>query len=53
MKIDRKTVSLKIMKIETYISRQMEIRRDNSKEITEMRNKESLPKGGRALAILK
>ena len=53
MKIDRKKVSLKIKKIETYISRKMEIRKDNSKKITEMTNKESVAKGGRAVAISK
>ena len=53
MKIDRITVSLKIKKIETYISRKMEIRKDNSKKITEMSNKESVTKGGSAVAILK
>ena len=53
MKIDRITVSLKIKKIETYISRKMEIRRNSSKEITEMTNNESVTKGGRAIAILK
>ena len=53
MKIDRIRVFLKIKKIETYIPRKMEIRIDNSKEITEMSNKESVTKGGRAVAILK
>ena len=46
-------MSLKIKKIETYISRKMEIRRNSSKEITEMSNKESVTQGGRAVAILK
>ena len=53
MKIDRITVSLKIKKIETYISRKMEIRINISKEITEMSDKKSVTKGGRAVAILK
>ena len=53
MKIDRITVSQKIKKIETYISRKMEIRKDSSKKITEMSNKESVTKGGSAVAILK
>ena len=53
MKIDRITVSVQIKKIETYKSRKMEIRRNSSKEITEMSNKESVTKGGRAVAILK
>ena len=53
MKIDRITVSLKIKKIETCISRKMEIRRNSSKEMTEMTNKEGVTKGGRAVAILK
>ena len=53
IKNDRITVSLKIKKIETYISRKMQIWRNNSKEITEMGNKESVTKGGRAVAILK
>ena len=46
-------MSLKIKKIETYITRKMEIRRNSSKEIAEMSNKESVTKGGRAVAILK
>ena len=46
-------MSLKIKKIETYISRKMEIRRNSSNEIAEMSNKESVTKGGRAVAILK
>ena len=33
-------MSLKIKKIETYISRKMETRRNSSKEITEISNKE-------------
>ena len=53
IKNDRITVSLKIKKIDTFISRKMEIRRNSSKEITEMTNKESVTKGGRAVAILK
>ena len=53
MKIDRITVSLKIKKIKTCISRKMEIRINSSKEIAEMSNKESVTKGGRAVAILK
>ena len=46
-------MSLKIKKIETYISRKMEIRRNSSKENAEMSNEESVTKGGRAVAILK
>ena len=53
MKIDIITVSLKIKKIETYILRKMETRINSSKEITEISNKESATKGGRAVAILK
>ena len=45
-------MSLKIKKIETYISRKMEIRINTSKEITEMSDKESVTKGGSAVAIL-
>ena len=46
-------MSLKIKKIETNISRKMEIRRNSSNEIAEMSNKESVTKGGRAVAIFK
>ena len=46
-------MSLKIKKIKTCISRKIEIRRNSSKEIAEMSNKESVTKGGRAVAILK
>ena len=46
-------MSLKIKKRETYISRKMQIRRNSSKEIAEMSNKESATKGGRAVAIFK
>ena len=53
MKIDRITVSLKIKKVKTCTSRKMEIRRNSSKEMTEMTNKEGVTKGGRAVAILK
>ena len=53
MKIDRIKVSLNIKKIETYISRKTEIRRNSSKDTTEMSNKESVTKGGRAVARLK
>ena len=53
MKIDRRIVSVQIKKIETYISRKMEVRRNSSKEITEMSKKESVTKVGRAEAILK
>ena len=44
-------MSLKVKKIETHISIKMEIRRNSSKEIAEMSNKESVTKGGRAVAI--
>ena len=46
-------MSLKIKKIKTYISRKMEIRRNSSRKIAEMSNRESVTKGGRAVAILK
>ena len=46
-------MSLKIKKIEAFISRKMEIRINSSKEITEISNKESVTKGGRAVAIIK
>ena len=53
MKINRITVSLKIKKIETYISRKMEIRINSSNEIAEMSNKGSVIKVDRAVAISK
>ena len=55
MKIDRITVSLKIKKIETYISRKMVIRINSlsSNEITDMGNKGSVIKVDRAVAISK
>ena len=46
-------MSLKIKKIETYISRKMEIRRNSSNKIAEMSSKESVTKRDRAVAILK
>ena len=46
-------MSLKIKKIETYISRKIKIRRNSSREVAEMIKRESATKGGRAVALLK
>ena len=53
MKIDRITVSPKIKKIETYISRKMEKRINSLKKIPEKSIKDSVTKVGRAVAISK